>query len=400
MVDQLLPNKAAYNEARADRLTGPLDVAALERALAEIVRRHDVLRTRFAIVDGDLCQVVAPVLPEALVVEDLGALPSPQREAEARRRTGDEVARPFDLGRGPPFRARLLRLAPDEHWLLVTLHHIVSDRWSAAVFAARALGALRRLVRDEPSPLAELPVQFADYAEWQRELSPASGWSGCSPGGRRRSPTCRRSPCRPTGRAPRWPAFAADAWRFEIDAALTRRLTELATRENATLFMTLLAAFHVLLHRWSGQDDIAVGVPMSRRTRPELESLIGFFVNMAVMRGDLRGEPAFTTVLARVRRFALDAYAHADLPVEKLVERLAPSRDLAHNPLFQVGFRLGNTPSPDLGLAGLTVKKIAGYHPGNGQVRPRVRDPRARGRTARPGRVCDRPVRCGDRRRG
>ncbi len=360
MVDQLLPNKAVYNEARADRLKGPLDVGALERAIGEIVRRHDVLRTRFAIVDGDLCQVVAPSRLEALVIEDVGALPAPQREAEARRRAGAEVARPFDLGRGPPFRARLLRLAPDEHWLLVTLHHIVSDRWSGAVFARELSALYAAYVRGESSPLPDLPIQFADYAEWQRELIAGERlerllayWTTALAD----LPTLALPTDRPR---PPVASFRGGQLEFEIDEELVRALAELSRREDATLFMTLLAAFQVLLYRLSGQSDVAVGVPVTRRTRPELESLIGFFVNMIVMRGDLGGEPPFTMHLARVRRAALDAYAHGDLPIETLVERLAPSRDLSRNPLYQVGFRFGNTPRHDLLLPGVAVQRVEG----------------------------------------
>jgi amino acid adenylation domain-containing protein len=358
VVDHLLPNKTVYNEPWVDRLTGPLDVGALERALSEIVNRHDVLRTRFAVIDGVLTQVVAPASPHALPVEDLAGLAMDEREAQARRRAEDESARPFDLQRGPLFRARLLRLGPQEHWLLMMTHHIVFDRWSAAVLARELSALYRAFSRGLPSPLPELPVQYADYAEWQHEWLAGERldrllayWKSALaelptldlPTDRRRLPV---------------PTFQGGQIEFEIGDELAGALRELSRREDATLFMTLLAAFQVLLYRWSGRTDVAIGVPIAGRNRPELEELIGFFVNIVVMRGDLSGEPAFSTLLGRVRRVALDAYAHASLPFEKLVEHLAPRRDLSRNPLFQVSFRLGNTPPLGLQLPGLVVEHI------------------------------------------
>jgi amino acid adenylation domain-containing protein len=360
VLDRLLPGTGVYNEGRADRLTGELDVAALGRALDEIVRRHDVLRTSFALVDGELCQIVAAARPAGIDVEDLSALSQPEREAEARRRAQAELVRPFDLARGPLFRARLLRLAPGEHWLLLTLHHIAADRWSAAVLS-RELSVLHAAhARGECSPLPELPVQVADYAAWQRGLIAGERlerllgwWTGALAG----LPALALR----TDRArPAVASFRGGRVEREIGAALARGLADLGRRENATPFMVLLAGFYVLLHRWSGQDDIAVGVPLSRRTRPELEGLIGYLVNMTVLRGDLRGEPAFTTLLERVRRFTLDAFAHGDLPIEKLVESLASGRDLSRNSLYQVTFRLGNTPAADLELPGVGVTRIEG----------------------------------------
>ena len=360
MLDRLLPNRSVYNEAAVYRLTGALDVATLARGLNEIVYRHDVLRTSFAVVDGDVSQVVAAALPLALGVEDLTGLPAPERETRARGLAATEAALPFDLDRGPLIRARLLRLAPGEHWLLLTLHHIIFDRWSSAVLARELSLLYGAYIRGEACPLGELPVQYADYADWQRER--------LTGGALRRllaywKPALAELPTLelPTDR-PRPPVASHRGGRitFEIDETLTRALKELCRREGATLFMTLLAAFQVLLHRYSGQEDIAVGAPVAGRHRQVLEGLIGFFVNTVVLRGDLRGLPAFDTYLARVRRTALDTYAHDDLPFEKLVEALAPSRDLSRNPLYQVYIKLGNTPPRTLQLAGLDVQRVHG----------------------------------------
>jgi amino acid adenylation domain-containing protein len=358
MLDRLLPDKAAYNETSVHRLKGALDVAALARALTEIVRRHHALRTSFAVADGELRQVVAPPSPLALDVEDLAGTPGAASEARARGIAESEVAVPFDLDRGPLIRARLLRLAPDEHWLLLTKHHIVFDGWSGMILVRELSLLYDAYACGEASPLAELPVQYADYAAWQRERLDDEALARLLAYWK---PALAELPALelPTDRPrPHIASHRGGRIAFKIDEGLTRALKELCRRERVTLFMTLLAAFQVLLHRYSGQEDIAVGVPVAGRSRHELEQLIGFFVNTVVLRGDLRGQPTFDTYLARVRRTALDAYAHDDLPFEKLVEALAPSRDLSRNPLYQVSFRLGNLPPATLQLAGLAVQQI------------------------------------------
>jgi len=363
MVDQLLSDKSAYNDPRAVRLTGPLDVRALEAALCEIVRRHDVLRTSFALVDGELRQVVAPASAQVLQVEDLSGLAANEREACARRLAKAEAALPFDLARGPLIRIRVLRLAVEEHWLLVTQHHVITDRWSAAVFARELSRLYVAFSRGEDSPLRELPVQYADYADWQRELLAGEKLEGLLSYW---ATALAELPVLdlPTDR-PRPPvaSFEGERVEFKIAQELAQGLKALGHRQKATLFMTLLAAFHVLLHRLTGQEDIAVGVPIAGRNRLELEELIGFFVNSLVLRGDLRGDPSFRAYLARVRSVALDAYAHAELPFEKLVERLAPSRDLSSNPLFRVAFQLANTPPIELELMGLVTQRVEGVSP-------------------------------------
>ena len=360
LLDRLLPLGSVYNVPRVFRVEGLLQVDALRRAVREVVRRHEVLRTRVEMEEGGPVQVIAAELELGLEVEDLvGWLPE-EREAQARRLAQAEAQAPFDLERGPLLRVRLLRLRKDEHWLLLTLHHIVTDGWSSGVLARELSVLYRACCRGEANPLPQLPVQYADYAVWQREwlqgdvLEQQLGyWKEALAG----LPVLELPTDRPRLRVASYRGGRID---FELDAALTRGLQELGQREGATLFMTLLAAFQVLLYRYSGQEDIAVGVPIAGRVRPELEGLIGFFVNTLVLRGDLSGEPSFKEYLARVRARALDAYAHQDLPFEKLVEEMHPQRDLSRNPLFQTSLVLQNTPPGELQLEGLEVQRVEG----------------------------------------
>ena len=257
-------------------------------------------------------------------------------------------------------RARLLRLTPSEHWLLLTLHHIVTDGWSSGVLRRELTTLYNAYHRGEPSPLPTLPVQYADYALWQRQwlqgavLEKQLGfWRHALAD----LPTLDLPTDRPR---PATASYRGACVNFEVPESLTRSLKALSRREGVTLFMTLLAAYQILLFRYSGQEDIAVGVPIAGRTRLELEGLIGFFVNTLVLRGDLSGEPSFKTYLARVRVRALDAYEHQDLPFEKLVEELAPKRDLSRNPLFQASLVLQNTPPGHWQLSGLDVRRVEG----------------------------------------
>ena len=363
LLDKLLPVRAAYNVASVRRLSGELDVVALRRAFNELVRRHDALRTRFAVVDGEPMQEIAPELRLAIEPEDLSPFPAVEREAEARRRTGEEIEREFDLERGPLFRVRLLRLAPDEHWLLITMHHIVSDAWSAAVQAKEVSALYTAFRAGEGSPLAERLTQYADFAAWQRTGNQGEAlerllvyWRSAL----KDVPTLEL----PTDRSrPAIPSFRGGRVSFELDEASTRGLKELCRWESSTLFMTLLAAFQVLLHRYTGQDDIVVGAPIAGRRRREDAGLIGFFVNTLVLRGDLSGDPGFREYLRRVRERALAAYTHQDLPFEKLVEELAPRRDLSRNPLFQVALSLLNTARIEWKLPGLEIELLDGIGP-------------------------------------
>ena len=358
VLDRLLPTRSVYNNVHALRLIGKLDAAALRRAWHELARRHDVLRTCFALVDGQPMQQIQTDVELDWDEVDLSAMPAVEREAEARRRIRELAQMEFDLGRAPLFRLRLLQLAPGEHWLLFSMHHIVTDGWSSAVLAREISSLYAAFLAGTTPALPDLPVQYADFASWQRQwmqgevlerqleywrraLADAPGLA---------LPTDRPRPALPTYRGGRVS--------FVLDPALTRGLKELSRRETATLFMTLLAAFQVLLYRYAGQEDVVVGVPVAGRRRPELESLIGFFVNTLVLRGDLSGDPSFREYLRRVRERALEAYAHQDLPFEKLVELLAPDRDPSRNPLFQAAFAFHNTAAADWKLAGLEVQSI------------------------------------------
>ncbi|AGA31110.1 amino acid adenylation domain-containing protein [Singulisphaera acidiphila] len=357
-LDRLAPGRPTFNINGAARLKGPLDVEALDHAFNEIVRRHDALRTTFAMSDGSPIQVIAPARELRLAVEDLCDWPEQRREAEAERLAHEEARRPFDLAQGPLVRAVLLRLGDHDHVLLLTMHHIVTDGWSFGV-AVRELTALYEANRAGlPSPLPELPIQYADFATWQRNwlqgdvLEDLIGYwtkqlAGVSP---LELPTDRP---RPAVRAARGANRV-----FAISPDLTTRLEALGRREGATTFMVLLAAFQTLLHRYSGQDDFAVGTPIANRNRAEIEGLIGFFVNMLALRADLAGDPSFRELLGRVRQVALEAYEHQDLSLDKLIEVIQPPRDLSRTPLFQVMFVLQNAPMPDIARGDLTLEPL------------------------------------------
>jgi amino acid adenylation domain-containing protein len=342
-LDRLEPGSAAYNIPVVRRLGGAVDPAVLERALGEIVRRHEALRTVFREVDGSPVQVIAPFAGFTLRVDDLSGLSGADREAEVRRRAGEEAGRPFDLAAGPLFRAALLRLGEQDHLLLLTMHHIVSDGWSTEVLF-RELSALYAAYREgRESPLPELAVQYVDYAVWQREQLKGeplerhlSYWREQLAGAPEllELPTDHPRPPVQTHRGASVPV--------ELSRELLERLQALGRGEEATLYMVVLAAFQVLLSKYSGSEDIVVGSPIAGRTRREVEELIGFFVNTLVLRTDLSGNPSFREVLRRAREVTLKAYEHQEVPFEKLVAELQPERSLSHSPLFQVLFALQN----------------------------------------------------------
>ncbi|HSU14835.1 amino acid adenylation domain-containing protein, partial [Longimicrobium sp.] len=349
-LDRLQPESAFYNIPLGVRLRGELDAAALERALGEVVRRHEALRTVFREEDGAPVQVILPFAGFALAVEDLGT----GGEAEMRRRAEEEAVRPFDLAAGPLFRARLLRLDQEEHVLLLCLHHAVSDGWSMGVLF-RELSALYEAFRDgrEP-PLPELAVQYADYAAWEREQlrgealeRQLSWWSGRLAG----APALLELPT--DHPRPAVQTYRGANERTAYPGELLERLEALGRREGATLYMVLLGAFQVLLSKYAGTGDVLVGSPIAGRTRAEVQGVIGLFVNTLVLRTDLGGDPGFREVLRRVRETALGAYEHQELPFEKLVAELRPERSLSHSPLFQVAFALEEAGLSPAGLAGL-----------------------------------------------
>jgi amino acid adenylation domain-containing protein len=359
-IDRLEGGSAPYNIPTALRLTGALDVDALERSLGEIIRRHESLRTVFAEVDGGAVQVIAPFAGFALPVDDLSGLDARAREREVRRRAREDAARPFDLTGGPLVRAVLLRVADEEHVLLLCIHHIVSDGWSSGVLL-RELSALYAAYREgSDSPLAELPVQYADYAVWQREqlrgevLDRQVGyWKERLAGAPAllELPTDRHRPAVQSHRGARE--------RFDLPRALLDRLQALGRSEGATLYMVMLSAFQLLLSRYSGSEDVVVGSPIAGRTRREVEELIGFFANTLVLRTDLGGNPTFRELLGRVREGTLGAYEHQEVPFERLVAELQPERSLGHAPIFQVMFALQNADRSGFGLAELRMEAVA-----------------------------------------
>jgi amino acid adenylation domain-containing protein len=358
-LDQLQPNNPFYNEPTVVRLTGVLNRAALQQSLNEIVRRHEALRTTFALAGEQPMQFVAPTLMLDIPVVDLRSLPPDAQEREIRRLATEEIRLPFDLTQGPLVRVTLLQLDDTVHVVFLTMHHIISDGWSMGVFIRELTALYQAFSHGNPSPLPDLPIQYADFAVWQRQWlqgdvlnAHLSYWTQQLGG---TVPLLQLPTDRPR---PRVQSFNGATQSFCLSPSLTDALQALSRQEGVTLFMTLLAAFKTLLHRYTGQDDILVGSPIANRNRTEIEGLIGFFVNTLVLRTDLSGNPSFREVLGRVREVALAAYTHQDLPFEYVVEALQPERDLSYNPLFQVSFVLQNDPDTELKLPDLTLSSL------------------------------------------
>lgn len=356
---QLQQDSAAYNMTGGVRMEGPLSVAALERALDEVVRRHESLRTVIRQIDGEPVQVItkSPVFDLAKI--DLQNVPEGEREAEAQRLLELEAHKTFNIETGPLFRATLLLLSEREHILLLTMHHIISDGWSKWILVRELLKLYEAFAGGKSSALPELPVQYIDFAAWQREWlqgevldRQVSYWKEKLAG----APSLLELPAD----RPRPPTqnFHGARHAVVISRELTESLRELGESQNATLFMTLLAAFGVLLFRHAGQDDIVVGVPITGRNNPQLENLIGFFVNTMAVRTDFSGNPTFRELLGRVREAALGAYEHQDLPFEKLVDVSQPERDTSYSPLFQVMFHLDNIGAPAFALPGMRLTPL------------------------------------------
>ncbi len=356
-IDQMTPGSATYNVPIAVSLTGRLDVEALRWTLGEVVRRHEALRTIFSSIDGRPTQLVHPPRPVPLPLVDLGVLPDRERHAEGERLAAEEARRPFDLAAGPLLRATLLRLAPEEYVMLFNTHHIVSDGWSMGVLIEEVAALYKAYLEGRPSPLPELKVQYADYAAWQRGwlqgevLEQQVGyWREQLAGA---PPVLELPTDYPRGAVQ---THRGDRYLFTLPAELSEVLKELSRREGVTLFMTLLAGWQLLLSRYSGQEDVVVGTPIANRHRSEVEPLIGFFVNTLALRAKLDARQSFRGLLAQVKEVTLGAYAHQDLPFEKLVEELQPERRLSHTPLFQVMFALQNAPIGELNLPGLQLR--------------------------------------------
>ncbi|MBU8901081.1 non-ribosomal peptide synthetase, partial [Corallococcus sp. M34] len=358
-LDQLEPGSAFYNVPVAVRLSGALDVDALERSFEALVQRHEVLRTTFGTHDGEPVQLIASAVRIPWERVDLSDVAASERDAAMRSWVARSARCSFSLQSGPLLRATLLRLSDREHVLVLVMHHIVSDGWSMEILVRELTAFYDAFTRKSGASLPELPVQYGDYSVWQREWltggvlgAQLTYWRAQLQGSSRalELPTDRPRPSTQSFRG----SIRAVSWPL----TLWSELSGLAQREGATPFMVLLAAFQAVLSRYTGQSDVSVGSPIAGRTRTELEGLIGFFVNTLVLRARLSRDMTFRELLAQVREVTLGAYAHQDVPFEKLVEELQPERDLSRSPLFQVSLTLQNTPVSEIHLPGLSLTGV------------------------------------------
>ena len=358
-LEQLGLSGTAYTIPMTLRLVGVLDEGALERSCAELVRRHESLRTRFESADGLGMQIIDEAGGFELERVDLAGTSDSAQEEQVQRRVSEAIGERFDLAKGPLFRVLLIKLGDRKHVLLVRFHHIISDGWSMSVLVRELEALYGAYVAGRPSPLPELDVQYADYALWQREWlsgevldKQLSYWKQNLAG----APAALELPTdRPR---PAMPSFAGSSHRLRLSAELTSGLRELCRREGATLFMVLMAAYQLVLSRWSGQKDIVVGSPIAGRTHRQLEGMIGFFINTLVFRSEVSSEISFREFLGRVKEGALSAYTHQDLPFERLVQELQPQRDLSRQPIFQTMFAFQNIPSLDFELSGIAIERM------------------------------------------
>ncbi len=344
ILDQLLPGNPAYHETSALRLRGRLEASTLRRSLDEIIRRHEALRTTYLVVDGAPAQKINPPAPLDLPLIDLSDLAATPQETRLKELAVEQTRIPFSLSEGPLIRAKLLRLAGADHVLLLTMHHICTDGWSMGVFYREMAALYEAFSAGRPSPLAELPIQYADYAVWQRQQFQGevlrrqlAYWSErlCGPLPQIALPTDYTAPPLPSGHGRRL--------RTLLPTTVAEALRDFSSRQGATLYHTLLAAFQLQLHRYTGETDIIVGSPIANRRRIETEALIGFFANTLILRTDLSGDPSFTQLVGRAKETSWAADECQDMPFERLVEELQPERRLNHNPIFQTLFVMQNT---------------------------------------------------------
>ena len=357
VIDRLQPGLAVYNIANAYRISGTIEPTDLDRALEEIVRRHEILRTTFPSVNGRPSLAIAPQSHVALPVDDLRTLPSFERENEALRLAVDEACRPFDLGTGPLFRVRLLRLDGDTHILVVVIHHIVMDGWSRSLFIRELFEIYGACAGHNAPPRREYAIQYADFAEWQRKCLLCPGIQGQRTYWSKRLGGPLPAVDLPADRPrPVAQTFRGAIHGIKLSREITGALRQFSHDEGVTLFMSLLAAFQTLLHRYTGLDDIIVGVPIGNRPRVELENLVGLFVNTLAVRTDFSDNPSFRDMLQLVKSNLLGAYANQDMPFEKLVDELHVRRDPSRAPLVQVMFAFQNFPDPPLTIPGLRIE--------------------------------------------
>ncbi|HZI34089.1 MAG TPA: condensation domain-containing protein, partial [Candidatus Binatia bacterium] len=357
--EQMEPGLAINNIPEVIQLRGSINIAALEQALTEIVRRHETFRTTFRNQNGRPAAFTEPPRPFVLPVVDLSTVPETERRTKARALATDAAHQPFDLSQGPLLRAKVLRLTEEEHWLLLTTHHIACDGWSLGIFHRELAAIYNANLQNTKASLPELPMDYGDFVQWQREHIRGETLKKQLDFWVRQLDGAQTTLDLPTDH----PRPAIQTYRgatkcFALPQKIYEELMRLGRSEKVTPFMLLLAAMQTLLHRYSGQEDILLGSPVAGRTRPEMENLVGLFLNMLVLRGDLSGDPSIRELLKRTRKTALDAYAHQELPFEKLVDALQPQRDLSRSPLFQVLFVLQNEPLCQLALTGLKPQLI------------------------------------------
>jgi amino acid adenylation domain-containing protein len=356
---QLEPDSPFNNIPAAVRLQGQLNIEALQQSFNEIIRRHEALRTNFHTKEGQPVAVISQEKPLTLPILDISLLPANQQQAEIKQQAAQEAQQPFDISNNLLLRVKLLRLSEQEHIVLLTMHHIVSDGWSIGVLVEELATLYQAFCNGQPSPLPQLPIQYVDFAAWQRQSLQGQALETQISYWLKQLENAPKVLELPTDYPrPAIQTFRGATYSFELSKELSASLNKLSQQQGSTLFMTLLAGFQILLWRYTGQNDIVVGSPIANRNRAEIEGLIGFFVNTLVLRTNLAGNPSFEELLKQVREVALGAYAHQDLPFELLVEQLQPQRDLSYTPVFQVMFVLQNTPMSALELPGLTLTPL------------------------------------------
>ncbi|HET9788878.1 MAG TPA: condensation domain-containing protein, partial [Pyrinomonadaceae bacterium] len=358
-ISQLEPDDPFYNCIEALRMTGKLNVPLLEQTFNEVMRRHEALRTTFELVGGEPVQVVSSEIEVNPSLIDLRALPASERERQLSKLSSEELGRPFDLTRGPLLRVVILRISEHEHAVLFTTHHIISDGWSVDVLTREIIDLYSSFAEGRPSLLTELPLQYADFAIWQRQRLTGPVLEGHLDYWRQNLSGAPQVLALPTDH-PRPTVFTRRGSYdlLVLSPDLTHSLRALGRREGVTLFMTMLAAFNVLLSRYSGQTDFLIGTDIANRNHDTTEPLIGFFVNQLVLRADLAGDPTFNELLQRVKEVTLNGYAHQEVPFEKVVDLLNPERNLSHAPLFQVKLVLQNTSTGNIDLPDLTISAV------------------------------------------
>ncbi len=355
LLQQLEPDSAAYNGSNALLIDGNINLEALTTSINEIIKRHEILRTSFNSLDGQAVQKIANELKISLSIIDLQNLSDTEQQAEVKRLTVIDAQKPFDLTQTPLLRLSLIRLKTEKYLLLVTMHHIISDAWSAGIFIQEISVLYQAFSTGKPSPLPELPIQYADFAVWQQKWLQGKVLYNQLTYWKQQLKNTKTTLKLPRDKFSNEITSAGKQYHFALNSELSQKLDILSQQREVTLFMTLLTIFNTLLYSYSQQEDILIGSPIANRNRSEIEGLIGFFVNTLVLRTDLSNNPTFTELIQRVRKISLDAYAHQDLPFEKLVAELQPERYRDRSPFFQVWFVLQNAPTAKLQLSGLNL---------------------------------------------